>query len=253
MNIKKIITALKSYFVLMSFSSNWLGIFISPFWLCRRELALALSKLAPRLTGEVLDFGAGSQPYRSLLKNCSSYVSLEYDTPQNRERKVADIFYDGISIPVETSSYDGILSTQTLEHVPNPDIIVSEWARVLKEGGMLLITMPFMWPEHEMPYDYQRYSSGGLRLLLEKSGFEIVEQHRLLSDCRAPAQLFIAWIFDAILVKCRPKILRFILIPVLCTPISIIASLLAAISPRSSNTYLDNLVLARCKKSPTSN
>jgi SAM-dependent methyltransferase len=166
---------------------------------------------------------------------------------------VADIFYDGISIPVETSSYDGILSTQTLEHVPNPDIIVSEWARVLKEGGMLLITMPFMWPEHEMPYDYQRYSSGGLRLLLEKSGFEIVEQHRLLSDCRAPAQLFIAWIFDAILVKCRPKILRFILIPVLCTPISIIASLLAAISPRSSNTYLDNLVLARCKKSPTSN
>lgn len=174
MNINKFINALKSYFFLMSFNSNRLEILINPFWLSRRELALALSKLASRLTGEELDFGAGSQPYRSFLKNFSSYVSLEYDTPLNRERKVANIFYDGISIPVETGSYDGILSTQTLEHVLNPDIIVSEWTRVLKEGGMLPITMPFMWPEHEMPYDYQRYSSGGLRLLLEKSGFEIV-------------------------------------------------------------------------------
>lgn len=252
MNIK-FKAALKSYFVLISFSPTWLGIFVNPFWLCRRELALALSDLAPRLTGTVLDFGSGSQPYRPLLKNCSSYVSLEYDTPQNREHKVANIFYDGQSIPVDDNSYDGVLSTQTLEHVPNPDIIVAEWARVLKEGGMLLITMPFMWPEHEMPYDFQRYSSGGLRLLLEKSGFEIVEQRRLLSDCRAPAQLFLAWIFDSILVKCRPKVLRFILIPLLCTPISILATALAAVSPKNSNTYLDNLVLARCKKTTSNN
>jgi len=244
---------LKKIYIKIIFGSGWIGIFINPFFLSRRALHLALVKLTPRLTGEVLDFGAGSQPYRSLLKNCSSYVSLEYDTPENRERKVADVFYDGSSIPVEDSVYDGILSTQTLEHVPNPDIIVAEWARVLKEGGMLLITMPFMWPEHEMPYDYQRYSSGGLRLLLEKSGFEIVEQHRLLSDCRAPAQLFLAWIFDAILVKCRPKVLRFFLIPVLCTPISIIASLIAAISPKNPNTYLDNLVLARCNKKTLKN
>lgn len=239
---------LKKYYIQLSFSSSWLGIFINPYWLCRRELALALEKLAPRLSGTVLDFGAGSQPYRPLLKNCSSYISLEFDTPQNRERKVADIFYDGQSIPAEANSYDGILSTQTLEHVPNPDIIVAEWSRVLKNGGMLLITMPFMWPEHEMPYDFQRYSSGGLRLLLEKSGFEIVEQRRLLSDCRAPAQLLLAWIYDSILAKFRPKVLRFLLIPVLCTPISIVAGVLAVITPRNSNTYLDNLVLARCKK-----
>ena len=244
----KLSDSLKSHLVRFSFSSSWVGIFVNPFWLCRRELALALFKLAPRLSGAVLDFGSGSQPYRSLLTNCSRYVSLEFDTPQNRERKVANIFYDGHSIPAEDSSYDGILSTQTLEHVPNPDIIVAEWTRVLKEGGLLLITLPFMWPEHEMPYDFQRYSSGGLRLLLEKSGFEILEQHRLLSDCRAPAQLFLAWIFDSILVKCRPKVLRFILIPLVCTPITILAIALAAIAPRNPNTYLDNLILARCIK-----
>lgn len=239
------ITNFRSYFVSLTFSPSWLGIFINPFWLCRRELALTLTELAPQLSGTVLDFGSGSQPYRPLLVNCSEYVSLEYDTPQNRERKVADIFYDGKSISVGDGVYDGLLSTQTLEHVPNPEIIVGEWARVLKEGGVLLITMPFMWPEHEMPYDFQRYSSGGLRLLLERHGFEIIEQRRLLSDCRAPAQIFLAWVFDAILVKCRPKLLQLILTPFLCTPISILASILATISPKNSNTYLDNLILAR--------
>lgn len=239
---------LKSFFVLTSFSPTWLGVFVNPFWLCRRELALALMDLAPRLTGTVLDFGSGSQPYRPLLVNCTNYVSLEYDTPQNRERKVANIFYDGRIIPVGDCSFDCILSTQTLEHVSNPDSIVAEWARVLKEGGILLITMPFMWPEHEMPYDFQRYSSSGLRLLLEKAGFEIVEQRRLLSDCRAPAQLFLAWLVDSVLVKCRPKVLGFVLIPLLCTPVSILASALAAIFPKNPNTYLDNLVLARRHK-----
>jgi len=218
-----------------------------------RALHLALVKLALRLTGSVLVFRVGSQRCRTPLTNCASHVSLECKTPQNRQRKVADIFYDGSGIPIKSDIYDSILSTQTLEHVPNPDIIVAEWVRVLKDGGMLLVTMPFMWPEHEMPYDYQRYSSGGLRLLLENSGFEIVEQHRLLSDCRAPAQLFLAWFFDAILVKCRPKLLRFFLIPVICTPISIFVSLIAAISPKNSNTYLDNLVLARCKKATLKN
>ncbi|MFA6970102.1 MAG: class I SAM-dependent methyltransferase [Gallionella sp.] len=245
--------SLKAYYIAITFSPTWLGMFVNPFWLCRRELALALADMAPRLTGKVLDFGSGSQPYRPLLTNCARYTSLEYDTPQNRERKVADIFYNGQSIPAEDNSFDGLLSTQTLEHVPNPDVIVAEWARVLKDGGMLLITMPFMWPEHEMPYDFQRYSSGGLRLVLEKSGFEIVEQRRLLSDCRAPAQLFLAWIFDSVLAKCRPKALRFVLIPLMCTPISILASVLAVIFPKNSNTYLDNLVLARRNKTASEN
>ena len=243
-----LISYFRKQYLKLSFSSSWLGVFVNPYWLCRRELALALKQMAPQLTGTVLDFGAGSQPYRPLLINCSAYRSLEFDTPQNRERKVADIFYDGHNIPEGADSYDGILSTQTLEHVPNPDTIVAEWARVLRNGGALLITMPFMWPEHEMPNDFQRYSSGGLRLLLEKSGFEILEQRRLLCDCRAPAQLFLAMVFDSILVKYQSKVLRLLLILLICAPVSLIASAFAVIVPKNPNTYLDNLILARCNK-----
>ena len=58
------------------------------------------------------------------------------------------------------------MCNQVLEHVFNPDDFVREIARVLKPGGALLLTVPFVWNEHEQPYDYARYSSFGLRAFL---------------------------------------------------------------------------------------
>lgn len=89
-----------------------------------------------------------------MLTSVKTYLGIEYDSPENRLHKRADIFYDGQTIPLETGSIDSILSTQSLEHVPNPDHIASEWARVLRPSGLLLLTVPFMWPEHERPYDF---------------------------------------------------------------------------------------------------
>jgi len=90
--IKKFRVVLKSSFVTMSFNPSWFWVLINPFWLYRRALTLALLELSPFLRGKVFDFGSGSQPYRSMVKNCTSYVGLEYDKPENRERKVAISF-----------------------------------------------------------------------------------------------------------------------------------------------------------------
>ena len=143
------------------FNPSFAGLLVNPFWLSRRALSRALSAYAPRLSGKVLDFGCGTAPYRHMLTSAKTYLGIEYDSPENRLHKRADIFYDGQTIPLETDSIDSILSTQSLEHVPNPDRIASEWARVLRPSGLLLLTVPFMWPEHEMPYDFQRYSANG--------------------------------------------------------------------------------------------
>lgn len=227
-----------------NFHPSWVGIWSNPFWLCRRALYNALLELAPSLKGKILDFGAGTQPYRHMLINATEYLSLEYDAPENRTRKVADIFYDGQTIPLEDGCLDGLLSTQTLEHVPNPQLIVREWARVLKPGGMALVTIPFMWPEHEMPYDFQRYTTGGIRRLAEDAGFEIVDQRRLLVGFSAPAQLFMACFYDTLLARHRP-IVRLILTAFFCAPLTVIALLLDRLFPKSPNTYLDNIVLLR--------
>ena len=150
---------LRTFIDANQFCPTAVGILVNPFWLSRRELSRHLAVYCPRLEGKILDFGCGTQPYRGLLPASAQYVGLEYDCLENRGMKSASLFYDGETIPLHDASVDGILSTQTLEHVPNPEQIVGEWARILRPGGLLLCTAPLMWPEHEMPYDFQRYTT----------------------------------------------------------------------------------------------
>ena len=228
-----------------NFIPKWRGILFNPFYISRRELYFGVKHFAHELNGKILDFGAGTHPYRHLLTNCSEYVSLEYDTPKNREHKVADIFYDGVHIPVPDESFDGILSTQTIEHVPNPREITQEWMRILHNGGGVLITVPFMWPEHELPYDFQRYASAGICKLLEEAGFKIIEQKRLAVGSKAIFQLFIAWLYDTIFAHTHSYKLNLILNILLVAPITLLSELLSLIPCKENKTYLDNIILAR--------
>jgi SAM-dependent methyltransferase len=68
-----------------------------------------------------------------------------------------------------------VLLTQVLEHVPEPAGVLSELHRILVEGGTLYLTVPLVWELHELPHDYYRYTSEGLRHLLESAGFTSVE------------------------------------------------------------------------------
>ena len=241
----KIKLTVRSFIATNLFLPSFWGFWANPFWLCRRELGCKLRKYAPNLQGKILDFGCGTGPYRALLTAATDYTGLEYDSPENRQRKHADIYYDGLTIPLEDASFDGVLSTQTLEHVPNPERIVAEWARILRPGGHLLLTLPFMWPEHEMPYDFQRYTTNGLQAILKNGGFEIISQERLLRDCRAPAQLFLAWLYDSLQFGSRKLLTQLAMCITLFAPVSLLATLLALVMPATPNTYLDNLILAR--------
>ena len=244
LSIKK---RLRAFVADNQFSPSFLGVFVNPFWLCRRALNASLTTLAPRLSGTVLDFGCGSAPYKTLLVNSTSYVGLEYDTPENRAHKRAELFYDGVNIPLEDAAVDGLLATQSLEHIPNPEHIVAEWGRIIRPEGYLLLTVPFMWPEHEMPYDFYRYTSNGLRNILEQQGFEVVEQSKLLCDCRAPAQLFLAWLYDSLKLGHRSALVQLLLCAGLFAPVALFATAMAAIFPKNANTYLDNIILAKRK------
>ena len=73
----------------------------------------------------------------------------------------------------------------------NPHEVIDEWARLLKPNGLLLVTTPFIWPEHEVPYDFGRYSSHGLKHVLEEHGFEIVEFQRVGGELSVLGQLFL--------------------------------------------------------------
>jgi len=168
-SIKKIIKREK-------FNPRILGIFINNNYSIRRLLYKNLKNNAPLLKGKLLDFGCGSKPYEKLFINSNEYIGVDYKIEGRTENiDKIDYFYDGKKIPFENNTFDGILCTEVLEHVFNIDEVLEELNRVLKPNGKALITTPFMWEEHEMPYDFARYTTPALKHLYNKHGFVIIK------------------------------------------------------------------------------
>src|SRR3546814_15315557 len=134
----------------------------------------------------MLEVGCGTKPYRELFE-LEEYIGLEIDSPSARTQSRADYFYDGKKFPFEAEIFNSVLYNQVLEHVFNPDDFLQEIPRVLRVDGMLLLTVPFEWDEHEKPNDYARYSTYRLKSLLDRNGFNVLTQNKLLAD---PSILF---------------------------------------------------------------
>ena len=170
------------------------------------------------------------------------YVGLEIETTLNRELKKADYFYDGKKFPFGNAEFDSIVTNQVLEHVFNPDEFLSEINRVLKMNGKLLLTVPFVWDEHEQPYDYARYSSFGLKSLLEKHGFEIISHQKSVNDFGVIIQLLNAYFYK---ITCKIPLLRKVTTLTLCALINVIGIITALLLPKNEDLYLDNVILAK--------
>lgn len=127
----------------------------------------------------VIDIGAGEAPYRELF-NDQRYLTLDRaETPHSGG---VDMHGAADSIPAEDGSFDVILCTQVLEHVAEPLDALREFRRVLRSDGLLIATVPFLWEEHEKPFDYYRYTRYGIEHLLHRAGFAEVEV-RPRTDC----------------------------------------------------------------------
>lgn len=238
--------ALREFKRRQDFNPGLAGLFINPFFFARKGLYRHLSELAGHITGKVIDAGCGRKPYRDLF-HCDEYIGMDIENPgHSHENEDIDVFYDGRVFPFPDASFDNAVCNQVVEHVFNPDEFLSETCRVLKPGGNLLLTVPFAWDEHEQPYDYARYSSFGLRHLLEKNGFEILELRKSVNDARAIAQLWNIYIYKKTLSK--SGIVNLLTNVILIAPVTIWASLTWPLFGKSRDFYLDNIVLARKRK-----
>ena len=235
------IAALRRYYRHQLFNPSLLGAFINPFFLARRSLWRAIAATSGSLSGALLDVGCGTKPYRELFR-VSRYVGLDIDSEATRARAIADALYDGNRFPFDDRSFESVLCNQVLEHVFNPDQFLGEIRRVLVPGGKLLLTIPFVWDEHEQPYDYARYSTFGLRALLERQGFRIIDQRKLLPDFSIIFQLVNAYLYKV--THSRSLVLNLLSTAVLLAPFSLIGLVLGALLPKNPDLFLDQLVLA---------
>jgi ubiquinone/menaquinone biosynthesis C-methylase UbiE len=202
---------------------------VSPFhlygWVCGRELTANLlnfqflpafyarrdiTRDGAKLKGTLLDLGCGSQPYRQYLKGVARYVGLDY--PLTREcltHKVKpEVHGDARTLPFADQSFDGVLCSQVLEHVDRPDTVVQEMSRVLKLGGVGLISVPFFYNLHMEPHDYFRFSPYGIQELLEKSGLAVRQLRGQGGIGTLLVQMFHNWLFSGLAHRARRHMLQ---------------------------------------------
>ena len=119
-----------------------------------------LKKIIPQYRGKVLDVGCGNSPFQFLIDSeRASYIGIDIATADDFDYfNPNKISFDGENLPFSDESIDNIISTEVLEHIEDPQKIISEMYRVLINGGNAVITIPWSARVHYIPYDYCRYT-----------------------------------------------------------------------------------------------
>lgn len=123
---------------------------------------------------KIIDIGAGELKYKKFFEHCI-YKSQDLCVgDDNWDFSSIDIKSSVYEIPEKDSSFDYVLCTQVLEHLEFPDMAFSEFNRLLKNKGKLLLTAPLGFGEHQIPYDFFRYTQYGLKSLGERYGLKLI-------------------------------------------------------------------------------
>lgn len=147
---------------------------LHPQWLASRTRSRRNAWVGSQAAGDVLDVGSADGAVSTLLGQARSYVGLDYPaTASGLYATRPDVFGDAARLPFQDGRFDTVLMLDVLEHLAEPGAAAREAARVLRPGGRLLVAVPFAYPMHDLPHDYQRFTGQGLQRLVQAAGLEL--------------------------------------------------------------------------------
>lgn len=141
------------------------------------QLGTIVAHLRPQLAhlqGRILDVGAGESPWREWLPKACIYQGIDIENAQDYGmggNKPDVTYFDGVKVPFSDAMFDGAICIEVLEHAADPQGLLLEIARVLKDGAPLLLTVPWSARRHHIPHDYHRFTRERLMQLLLAQGF----------------------------------------------------------------------------------
>jgi SAM-dependent methyltransferase len=140
--------------------------------------------------GRVLNAGAGNRDISSMVQG----ELFNQDLPYGLHNDNIHIYSPLHDIPKPDCFFDAIICNAVLEHVANPDEIMEEFARVLRDDGYLYLGLPFLQPEHKDPTDFQRYTADGLVALANRHQFVVEKVESVHNVYVTLAWIIVYWL-----------------------------------------------------------
>lgn len=209
---------------------------LHPQWLLNDEAA-TVDWIRSTARGRVLDIGCADRWIEPHLPRGCNYIGLDYP-PTGRDLYAShpDVFADAARLPLIDEAVDTVIFLEVLEHLRDSSKALKEVARVLRPGGTILLSVPFLYPIHDAPHDYQRLTRHGLYRDVESAGLHVESIRTRLGAAESAglvACLALAGIALQAVQQRRPGV---VLVPLLLVAIPAI-NLLARICGRLLPTW----------------
>jgi SAM-dependent methyltransferase len=139
----------------------------------RYHIQPVLQEIIKSAHGNLIDIGCGEKPfYEYIHHKVDRYVGLDHPETPHSKRGI-DVLSTAYSIPFDHNTFDIALLTQVIEHLEEPKNALLEINRILKDDGLLILAWPFLYPIHEAPRDFFRYTFYGMKFLAGETNFEV--------------------------------------------------------------------------------
>ena len=209
-----------------------------PQWFVFKDNNRNLSEISSYVKGKVLDIGCSDKKVREFLSDDCQYIGLDYyKTAIEWYHSSPDAFGDAQNLPFKDKSIDSVLLLDVLEHLPAPENCIREINRVLITGGIFIIQVPFIYPLHDTPLDFQRWTLFGLRELINNNGFTIVHEKYEGNPLESAGLLMNIAICKTVLNwmrKKHPAAVSVVLLPVIIFCINVATKIVSYICPPDS-------------------
>jgi len=226
------------------FRPNLRNFFLSSSFIQHQDLWFKIKSNRTYFSGTILDFGCGEKPYLELL--CAKrHIGVDIVSSNNQ---IADVLYEQLPLDFENDTFDSILCTQVLYQIEDDEAVLSEFYRCLKDDGILLLSVPFIWFDADGSLQ-RRYSKCVLERKLIRANFEIIEHWQTVGHLGIFPLLFRKYIESLEEPSIKKSWITYlislvarIILNFLCNSFGILFSVF---SRKKSDLYIDNLIIAK--------